>query len=82
MRQIGIVLVFGLGVGVGCAAGTAVQTRVAQAQAPVTRWEYQCLWPVATSAKNIRKKNLEKANKLGREGWELVGDWCLKRPLP
>ena len=34
MRQLGIVFVFGLGVGVGCAAGSAVQTQVAQAEAP------------------------------------------------
>ena len=82
MKQLGIVLVFGLGVGVGCAAGTAVQTQVAEAQGPagVQRWEYKCF-------NRVNPGPVEKeADFLGVEGWEMVastgGTWCFKRPLP
>jgi hypothetical protein len=81
MKQLGIVLVFGLGVGVGCAAGTAVQTQVAEAQAPagVQRWEYKCFHRVYPGPVE------EDANAIGVEGWEMSGAsqsvWCFKRPL-
>jgi hypothetical protein len=95
MKKLGIVLVFGVGVGVGCAAGTAVQPRVAEAQAPeaqspeaVTRWEYKCVAMPAkgTSGANYAEKVQGIADDLGSAGWEACTDpgtvWCFKRPLP
>jgi hypothetical protein len=90
MKQLGIVLVFGLGVGVGCAAGTAVQTQVAQAQAPagVQKWDYQCL--SLRPGRDVDMELTRRGHTLGGMGWELVsvsGDAtgtmaCFKRPLP
>jgi hypothetical protein len=75
-RILGVVAVFGLGVGFGCAAAPLVVPKANAQQAGVlSKWEYFC----------TTERDADTANKVGAEGWELVGligtaDVCFKRP--
>lgn len=81
-RSLGIALVFVAGCAVGgVSSQLAVPKANAQQATTLTKWEYNCLWLDDDEATGA-------ANKLGAEGWEMLGIsrypndvfTCFKRP--
>jgi hypothetical protein len=81
-KRIGVMAVFLVGCAVGGGASQLVVPKAsAQQQAALTKWEYNCLDLDDDEATGA-------ANKLGAEGWEMVGIsrypadvfTCFKRP--
>jgi hypothetical protein len=75
-KRIGIAAVFLVGCAVGGGASQLVVPKAsAQQAATLTKWEYHC----------TAERSVDDVNKLGPEGWEMVGMngpalLCFKRP--
>ena len=79
-RTLGVAVVFLVGCGVGGVSSQLVVPKAsAQQEATLTKWQYFC------DTANDGSDSAALANKLGKQGWELVGAnahnvWCFKRP--
>jgi hypothetical protein len=76
---------------IGCGASIVAQSFIvppAKAEG-VQRWEYFCFAPQGMTVGKGVQDTMQKANKAGLEGWEMVNIGgaayfmvCMKRPLP